>query len=242
MSGAPTPVLMVEAFAASGAKTNPIPTPTQVGIDPARASLDTGFPPATMTPLTSGGKPPFGTDMNGILYMLSSHIVALQAGQPYTYNATLSTALGGYKLGAILASASVAGRYFYNVLAGNTNDPDSVVTGWVQFSPPATGATGLQTTAPAAGTFNDVALSTGVGFLDVTPTGAAIYTGFAGGIDGQILVVSNLAAAQTLTLRSLVLSAAGNQLRLAADLTLLTRQTQAFRYTTAPATAVWVPL
>lgn len=242
MSGAPTPQVIPVAWATSGSKTNPIPATSQIGVTPGRASLPTGFVPLNLTPLASGGIPPFGTDMNGILYAITQHLVALQAGQPYNYNATLSTALTGYAVGAIVASASVAGRYFYNTTAGNTNDPDVTPTNWIQFTPVAASATGLQTAAPAAGTFNDVALNPGVGFLDVTPTGAALYTGFSGGVDGQILVVSNLAASQTLTLRSLVLSAAGNQLRLAADLTLLARQSQTFRYTTSPVTPVWVPL
>lgn len=242
MSGAPTPPLIPQAWATSGLKTSPIPSASQIPITPGRASYPDGFPPACATPITSGGVPPFETDMNGILFAATSHLVALEAGQPYVFSSTLATALSGYAAGAILASASVAGRYFYNITAGNTNDPDVTPTGWIQFTPAASACTGLQTLAPAAGTFNDIALGTGIGFLDVTPTGAAIYTGFAGGLDGQILVVSNLAAAQTLTLRSLVLSAAGNQLRLAADLTLLARQSQAFRYSTSTATAVWIPL
>lgn len=239
MSGAPTPPVIVEAFAISGTKTNPIPTASQVAIDIARASLATGFPDATMTPLASGGKPPYGSDMNGILYMLSAHIVALQAGQPYTFNSTLSTQLTGYAIGAILSSASVPGKYFYNTTAGNTNDPDSVITGWIPFTPTALGNS-IVSTAPAAGTFNDVAVAIGTAFLEVTPSGAAIYTGFTAGMDGQLLTVTNLHATNTLTLNKLIGSVAANQLRLPANITLLQYQHITFRYNLA--LALWIPI
>ncbi len=100
---------------------NPIPN-ADPGT-PGRASMELGFPPATMTPKTSGGTPPFGQDMNGILYLLSSHAMAVQAGQPYLFDSALSTAIGGYPKGIVLGMADETGLWI-NQAAGNTTDPD----------------------------------------------------------------------------------------------------------------------
>lgn len=127
MAGQPVPPRFVEAFAiAAGGSyiTIPIPTPSQIGIVAGAASLTDGFPPLTMTELSSGGIPPFGQDVNGILYMISAHTVAVAAGQPYYFDATLATAMGGYKFGAIVARADDHG-FWINRLSGNTNDPDA---------------------------------------------------------------------------------------------------------------------
>lgn len=123
MPGQPTPPLIVEAFAKNAAAPyiqNPIPLSTG---DPARASFDLGFPPQTMTEIFAGGTPPYGQDVNGILFMLSSHIAAQQAGQPYKYSSALSTAMGGYAAGTVLGMADNTGLWL-NSTAGNTSDPD----------------------------------------------------------------------------------------------------------------------
>lgn len=239
MSGAPTPPAILQAFGASAVNINVIPdaaSPT-----PGLASYSTGFPPINFQEIPAGGIAPDGGDFNGILNAVSAYALFARAGQTNVFNAALATALSGYAAGAIVASASVAGRYFYNVTAGNTNDPDVTPTGWVPFSP-ATGAVGYQAAAPAAGTTNDFALTDGCSILDLTPAGASTITGFAGGVDGQRIIVTNIHATNVLTLSTLTGSAAGNQLRLAANLSLIHLQTQAFQYTKGPATAVWVPL
>lgn len=123
MPGQPTPPLIQQAFAANATAPyiqNPIPETTG---DPGRASFDLGFPPQTMTEILAGGTPPYGQDVNGILYMATSHIAALQAGQPYLYNSTLATALGGYNIGTVLGMADGTGLWI-NTLTGNTTDPD----------------------------------------------------------------------------------------------------------------------
>ena len=66
MQLADAPAKIVEAFAVNGSK-NTIPVPTQIPITSGAASYNDGFPPLTMTPVTSGGIPPSGLDMNGIL-------------------------------------------------------------------------------------------------------------------------------------------------------------------------------
>lgn len=130
MAGQPTPPLIQEPFAKNANPSfiqNPIPVTTG---DATRASFDLGFPPLTMTQIFAGGNPPYGQDMNGILYMLSAHIAAAQAGQPYLFNSTLSTAMGGYAAGAVVGMADGSGLWL-NQTAGNTTDPDGgSAAGW----------------------------------------------------------------------------------------------------------------
>lgn len=133
----PVPPEIVEAFginAGGGFITNPIPVPSQIGTNPGAASFNDGFPPATMTPKESGGVPPAGPDMNGILYMISAAVAALNAGQFYPYSATLSTAMGGYKLGALLLKADGSG-FWFNLVASNTTNPDAAGAGWQSWVP-----------------------------------------------------------------------------------------------------------
>lgn len=231
----PAPPDVVEAFAASGGR-NVIPVaPTTEGA----ANYDEGFPPITRTPRISGGIPPDGLDMNGILYAISAHTAWLAAGRLYAYNAAVSAAVTGYGVGAVLQSASVRGRFFLNTVAGNTNNPDSVTTGWAQFSI-AGAATLVQASTLAAGTTNDLALTLGVGVLDVTANAAgSTLTGAAAGYDGQELTISNLHASGPLTLAARTGSSAANQFRLASDLTLLQYMSQTFKYSVA--LTVWIP-
>lgn len=126
---APTPVFFEKAFAqdASGSFRNAIPT-APVGTQ--RASLSLGFPPLVMTPVAAGGKPMLGPDANGILYMLSTHAVYQQSGQPYQYSGAVVAAIGGYAIGTLLGSTDGL-TLWYNILAANTNDPDVAAVGWV---------------------------------------------------------------------------------------------------------------
>jgi hypothetical protein len=164
MPGQPTPPLIKKAFANAAAPTyiqNPIPD-TTVATD--RASFDLGFPPLTMTEILAGGKPPWGQDMNGIMNMVTAHIVALQAGQPYLFNSTLSTAMGGYLAGIVLGMADGTGMWI-NTVNGNTTDPDGgSPTGWMplysQGYAPVSGLTGgVRTLTPAEYRRNVIVLS-----------------------------------------------------------------------------------
>lgn len=131
---APYPVIVPEAFAkdASGTYRNAIPQATG---DTQRASWSLGFPPLTMTPKEAGGKPMLGPDMNGALYALSSHVVYQQTGKPYSYNADVVVALGGYDVGVLLGSID-GSTIWFNIAPNNTTDPDSgVADGWaVQYA------------------------------------------------------------------------------------------------------------
>jgi hypothetical protein len=128
--GAPYPQTIPEAFAIDAAPThrNDIPPTT---VNPQRASWSLGFPPQTMTPIIAGGKPMLGPDMNGTLYMLSSHTYYAQTGQPYRWNADVVVALvTGYAAGTLLGSTDGA-TLWLNIQNNNTSDPDAGGAGWV---------------------------------------------------------------------------------------------------------------
>jgi hypothetical protein len=128
---APTPPVVVKAFGADASDPDFINLIPETTTDPGRASLELGFPPQTMTPEIAGGTPPFGQDVNGILFMLSSHTVYQQSGQPYVYNSTLATSIGGYAVGTILGMSDGSGLWI-NRTAANMTDPDGVgAAGWI---------------------------------------------------------------------------------------------------------------
>lgn len=135
MSGAPTPPVLLEPIAADAASdniTNPMPdAPTGTNA----ASVQLGFPPITMESELAGGEPPLGQDINGFLFLLSSHLFALQAGQGYQFNANVASAAamgGGYAVGATLEMADGTG-FWLNTVNANTSNPDTTGTsgGWI---------------------------------------------------------------------------------------------------------------
>ncbi|VVD90400.1 Tail fiber protein [Pandoraea communis] len=143
------------AFAANGAKQT-IPEASQIGVVDGRASLNDGFPPLTRTPIAAGGVPPFGTDMNGILFMVSAWTRWLNAGGQVGFDATFSadTNVDGYPMGAVLARADGMG-FWLSLMDNNTSNPDSPgATGWAPLESygisPVTGlTTGTVTLTPA---------------------------------------------------------------------------------------------
>lgn len=124
-----TPAYNAIPFAQDGLK-NTIPNSTA---SEGAASFTQGFPPETMNPINAGGVPPAGRDMNGILNQLSSHQVWLNAGMIYKYDSALATAIGGYKIGAVVQSDDSLSAYVC-VTDDNMNNPNSVVTGWVPYA------------------------------------------------------------------------------------------------------------
>lgn len=126
---APYPQFLPEAFAISAnpAYRNTIPA---APVTTQRASFDLGFPPLTMTPIVAGGKPMLGPDMNGILYMLSTHTIYQQSGKLYIFDAAVAAAIGGYAVGTMLASSDGT-IIWYCVTANNSGDPNAGGAGWV---------------------------------------------------------------------------------------------------------------
>ena len=245
MSGVPYAVPMVEAFGTNAVPANiqyPIPTPTQSPANPGRASLNDGFPPSNFLSIAAGGIPVDGADMQGILFWLSTYLVALQAGQLPLYDATFAAAIGGYKVGATLGKASGIGLWS-NVTAGNTSNPDTGGAGWIDGVP---AGAGYVADVLTAGTHNNLAPA-GFGpqfaFLDIDcSAGNVIVTGLAGGSDGQTVTVTPInTGGNTLTLTSLdVLSSAANRFRLSTSVILTQYVPQTFRYSTT--LNLWIPL
>lgn len=110
-------------WANSGTK-NTIPTASQIGIVAGAASFTDGFPPVTFTPKAAGGVAPAGADFNGILYDITAVQQWQSAGGSFKYDATFSTAIGGYPKGAILISADGSTEWLC-LVDSNTTDPDS---------------------------------------------------------------------------------------------------------------------
>ena len=203
MPGQPTPPVITEAFASNaptctqaspvlGGKTSPFPSPSQVGIVNGGASLSDGFPALTMTDPTKGGVPPFGVDFNGILYILSAWICALEAGQLPTYNATLSTAMSGYALGSLLAKADGSG-FWLNLQAGNETDPDTGGSNWLDWVP--VGSDYMAANVPSGTThdFSPTGFNPSIGFLDLNPNaGNASIGSLPAGENGQTVTVTNV--------------------------------------------------
>lgn len=215
--GQATPPTLLEPFAknapecspsapVAGGKTFPFPQPSQVDTLNGAASLDDGFVPLNMTNPVAGGVPPFGVDMNGILFYLSSHIAALAAGQFYQYDATLSAFMGGYAVGAVLQQAANPNAFWINQTAGNESDPDTGGGGWLSTVP-------LYSAAALAGP-NDVVLpGPSDYFISVaTGSGAVTFSGFVAQRDGQrITLIAN--GANNIKLLALQGSAAANQIQ-----------------------------
>lgn len=189
MQASNAPAKSAVPFANSGTK-NTIPVASQIGITPGLASFTDGFPPLTMTPLAAGGVPPYGADFNGILNFLSASTRWGQAGAGYTYDATFSTAIGGYPKGAMLLKADQSG-YWVSTADNNTSNPDTGGGGWLDpllgrllnvriFSTP-----GVSVYTPTAGTNSIIVEGVGGGGagggVPAAPSGyAAASTGGGG--------------------------------------------------------------
>lgn len=94
------------------------------------ATYRLGFPPLTMQSIRLGGKPPKGTDFNGVLFDITENISFLCKGGRYQYNAGLSTLIGGYPKGSnLLLDDNVT--EVVSTVAGNQNNPNTDMTGWI---------------------------------------------------------------------------------------------------------------
>lgn len=97
------------------------------------ASFADGLPIETMLPKSAGGVPPSGGDFNGLFHLITSHLVWQNAGGLYGYDAALSALIGGYPKGAMLLLNDGATAVISTV-DGNTQDPNSALTGWLVFN------------------------------------------------------------------------------------------------------------
>lgn len=195
--GAPTPAFLPQAFAknaAGGFITNPIPNTTGTA---GRASFNLGFPPLTMQPIIAGGVPPFGQDFNGILYMLSTHAFAAQAGQAPLWSSDIATAIAGYALGTVLGSTDGSTLWF-NITAANVTDPDGGSSaGWVPMF-----SYGITTVATTGGVVTLTPAQARKGVLNITGTLVANAAIVVPNWVKDWLIVNNTVGAFTVTVRT----------------------------------------
>ena len=106
-----------------------IPQASQVGVTAGAASLTDGFPPVTFDPVSAGGTPPSGADMNGILNWVTSVLQAYQSGYFGVWDGTFATAIGGYPMNAIVSGAT-AGTYYVSTVDDNMTTPGASGASW----------------------------------------------------------------------------------------------------------------
>lgn len=127
------PSKILKAFGLNGQK-NTIPVDSSTASDSnGVATFDKGFPPITMQPLSAGGKPPSGKDMNGILNAITIQQQWQNAGGSYPFDASFASAVGGYPSGAFVPASDYSG-YWQNTADGNSTNPENLTgstTGWV---------------------------------------------------------------------------------------------------------------
>lgn len=95
------PTLLLKPFAESGDK-NTIPVTNTDASNPQLADLTNGFPQITSETPANNGLPPERKDFNGLGYLTTTYDYFAQAGGTYTFNQTVSDAIGGYPEGSRL--------------------------------------------------------------------------------------------------------------------------------------------
>lgn len=132
-SQAPTKIPLPWGNSAGGSYIRDIPTASRIGFQNGAASFTDGFPPLCFVPVATGGAGPFGQDMNGILFQVTSGLRWLQAGGPNPWDFGYATTIGGYPRGAIVSNASIIGLYWISTADNNTTNPDTGGANWVSF-------------------------------------------------------------------------------------------------------------
>lgn len=136
MNSSDIPSRIIKAFGVNGLK-NTIPVDSSTTTDNnGVATFDKGFPPITMQPLSAGGIPPSGKDMNGTLYSVTIQQQWQNAGMAYPFSQDFSDAVVGYPKGAIIPSSVYTGQWL-NLNEANGASPESPTganTGWVPIN------------------------------------------------------------------------------------------------------------
>ncbi|MFP2231333.1 phage tail protein [Enterobacter ludwigii] len=136
MNSSDTPSRITKAFGVNGLK-NTIPVDSSSTTDNnGVATFDKGFPEVTMQPLSAGGIPPSGKDMNGVLYSTTIQQQWQNAGMTYPFSQSFSDAVSGYPKGAIVPSSVYTGQWL-NLNEANGTSPESSTganTGWVPIN------------------------------------------------------------------------------------------------------------
>lgn len=108
------PKQIIMPWAENGLK-NDIPNIRGLSTPQEGATYQDGFPSITMTPISVGGKPPSGRDMNGILYEITANLAFLGRGKHYKFNQDYCSAINGYPKGAILVNNAETALYISRV-------------------------------------------------------------------------------------------------------------------------------
>ncbi|VWC14106.1 Tail fiber protein [Burkholderia lata] len=180
------------ANAAGAGYIRPIPVASQIGVQNGAASLTDGFPPLTFLAVNAGGVPPFGQDMNGLLYQMTAGIQWEQVGGQPIYSAIYANAIGGYPNGAVLQSGDGTG-FWRNTVDNNKSDPDAAPA---SFTGSISGTT-LTVTAVASGAVQVGQILSGTGVTSGTQI-LALGTG-TGGTGTYTISTSQTASSTTIT-------------------------------------------
>ncbi|KLP86856.1 tail fiber protein [Enterobacter asburiae] len=136
MNSSDTPSRITKAFGVNGLK-NTIPVDSSTTTDNnGVATFDKGFPSITMQPLSAGGIPPSGKDVNGVLYSTTLQQQWQNAGMTYPFSQAFSDAVSGYPKGAIVPNSVYTGQWL-NLNEANGTSPESSTganTGWVPIN------------------------------------------------------------------------------------------------------------
>lgn len=103
------PTLLLKPFADSGDK-NSLPSVNTDTSNPQRADLTNGFPQITGLLPSQGGLPPERKDFNALGYLTTTYDYFYQAGGVFTFDSTISSAIGGYPLNARLWYTNSSGQ------------------------------------------------------------------------------------------------------------------------------------
>lgn len=189
MVDSPTRILKPWAADAGASYRNVVPVspPATSGL----ASWSEGFPPVTFLSRFAGGIPPKGADANGGLNQISSGLQWLQAGGPMPWDSAFATAIGGYPLGAIIASSVTSGLLWVNISANNTTNPDAGGAGWVAAAIAGARIRLLQNITfyvAMTGNDNNSGLSAGSPFLTIQKAATTIQNGY--DLNGFVATIS----------------------------------------------------
>lgn len=192
----PSKIPLPFANAASSTYKYNIPTASQIGITNGKASLADGFPPLTFTPISSGGVPPFGGDMNGILNEITAIQQWQEAGGFFPYDSAFSTTVGGYPKGAVLQSSSFNGLWI-STAENNTTNPDTGGAGWIS-----TAFEGLQSVTLVSNTVTLTQLQSAYPIVTITGTLTANGTVNVPAQVGEWIFSNQTTGAFTLTVKT----------------------------------------
>ena len=117
------PSLLLKPFAEQGDK-NTLPVVNTEQSEPQRADLTNGFPAIVSLRPDQGGLPPERKDFNALGYLTTTYDWFYQCGGTFTFDPTISTAIGGYPLGARLWYTDSDGitKVLRSAIPNNTNN------------------------------------------------------------------------------------------------------------------------